>query len=237
MIDFKKLKKYLTYLIIGILIVAACVSVVAVLMGSVNDAISKTYATLFWSAIHCLIALAIIWNDSIEKTYTRLPFFLNTLFLIVALSFAGVVLKVWDIVAWETFSNFYKTFATLAFASFHGEILSKAEKKKNHIDIAIYLNYVFIVLVFCLLQVQFYVDNLGDFFYRVLAASSIIDGTLSILVIIFYRLYRYNNPIKDVQPSGAQEEEYDPIISLLIIVLVIYLMIQVVAPILFSSIL
>jgi len=227
MIDFKKLRKYLTYLIIGILIVAACVSVVAVLMGAVNDAISKTYATLFWSAIHCLIALAIIWNDSIEKTYTRLPFFLNTLFLIVALSFAATVLKVWDVVTWHTLNNFYKTFATLAFASFHGEILSKVEKKKNHIDAAIYINYIFIILVFCLLQVQFYIDNVGDLFYRILAAGSIIDGTLSLLVIIFYRLYKYNNPTTEIQ---APQEEYDPIISLLMVLLVIYLFFLVVAP-------
>ena len=233
MLDFKKLRRYIIYLTVGILIVAACVSVAAVLMGTVNDAIAKTYETLFWSLVHCLIMLALIWDDnSMQDTYGKLPFFVNTLFFIVAMSFIASVLKIWGVVPWDTFNNFYKTFATVAFASLHGEILSKAAKKKNYLDNVIYINFIFIIVVLCLLQLQIYINNVGlvfgPMFYRLLAAASIIDGTLSILVIIFFKLYKYNNP----EVGGGSKGQWDsPTISILILLLVIYLVFQILVPI------
>jgi len=83
-----------------------------------------------------------------------------------------------------------------------------------------------------MLQLQFYIANLGPMFYRFLAAASIIDGTLSILVIIFYRLYKYNNPSVT---QGSAEEWDNPLIMILIMVLLAYLIFQIVVPILFLS--
>ena len=57
----------------------------------------------------------------------------------------------------------------------------------------VYVNYAFIVVVAFLLQPIIFIDNasrvIADVYFRILGATAIIDGTLSVLLIIFYKLY------------------------------------------------
>ena len=82
----------------------------------------------------------------------------------------------------------------IGFSSLHANLLSKAVDKENYLDMIIYLNYVFIGIVALMFFPIIYMENtLSELYYRFLGAAGIIDGTLSILTIIFYKLYKHKH--------------------------------------------
>ena len=148
--------------------------------------------------LHSLVSLTFVWDDSRQKAFEKLSFFINTIFIIIVLSFVASLFGIWKIVEAQTVWHFYQTFFLLAFASLHVDILSKAFGKEKYMDAVIEANYIFIAVVFLMLQAIVYIANpfitLGELYYRFLAAAAIIDGTLSVLTIIFYKLYLHNHP-------------------------------------------
>ena len=97
--------------------------------------------------------------------------------------------------------------------------------KEKYIDSIIYANFGFIVGVVLLLQPIVYVTNavhvLPEIYFRWLAAVAIIDATLSILTVIFFRLYQNKHPELKV-PSANRGH-----VSIWVWVLVVYLAYQV----------
>ena len=65
-------------------------------------------------------------------------------------------------------------------------------------DAIVYANYVCMAIVVLMLQPIIYTQDaitvLGGLYFRSLAAVSIVDGTLSILTIIFYKLFMHKHP-------------------------------------------
>ncbi len=198
MINFSEIKKFCIFSFIGSLIIAALVAVVTVLIGHFSEVTGRVFLTLFMVVLHSLVSLTFVWDDSRQKTFEKLSFFINTIFIIIVLSFIASLFGIWKIVEAETVWHFYQTFFLLAFASLHADILSKAFGKEKYMNAVIVANYIFIVIVFLMLQGTIYVTDafkvLGEFYYRILAALAIIDGTLSVLTIIFYKLYLHNHP-------------------------------------------
>jgi hypothetical protein len=198
MLDFAKLKKYLLFVLIGCLVISSIVAVVTVLVGEFNEITAKTFYTLLTAFAHALVGLLFIWDEERAKKYNPLSFLVNTLFFIVVISFITSVFGIWDIISHETVSKMFITYAIAIFAALHSDILSKATGKENLIDNIVYANYIFIALVFLMLQPIVHMHNpelvLGQFYYRVLAACAIIDGTLSVLTIIFHKLYMHKHP-------------------------------------------
>lgn len=199
MINFAEVKKFLVFTLIGSLVAAALAAVVTVLIGEFNDVAGRVFSTLALVVIHSLASLLFIWDDSRRNTFTKLPFFINTIFFLIAASLVGALFGVWDIISEKTLSNFYQTIFIIAFASFHADILSKALRREKYIDAIVYANYAFIAGVVLMLQPIIYIDDnafevLGELYYRILAAVGIIDGTLSILTVIFYKLYMHKHP-------------------------------------------
>jgi hypothetical protein len=198
MIKFSEIKKFCIFSFIASLIIAALVAVVAVLIGHFNEITGRVFLTLFMVVLHSLISLTFVWDDSRQKAFEKLSFFINTIFVIIILSFFASLFGIWKIVGAQTVWHFYQTFFLLAFASLHADILSKAFGKAKYMNAVIEANYIFISIVFLMLQATIYVTNayivLGELYYRFLAAAAIIDGTLSVLTIIFYKLYLHNHP-------------------------------------------
>ncbi len=208
MIKFAELKKFFIFNLIGSLIIAALVAVVTVLIGHFNEITARVFMTLFMAVFHSLISLLFIWDDSRRNTFSKLVFFVNTVFLLIVLSFINSLFGIWKIIPAETVWNVYQTFFIIAFAALHADILSKALRKEKYMDAIIVANYCFIVLVVLMLQLIIFIHNpyvfLGEMYYRFLAAVAIIDGTLSILTIIFYKLYMHNHPkIQDMLSDGV----------------------------------
>jgi len=228
MISFAQLKKFFVFSFIGSLVVAALVAVVTVLIGQFNEITGKVFLTLFMVVFHSLVSLAFIWDDSRRNTFTKLAFFVNTVFLLIVMSFITSLFGIWKLFSGEIIWHLYQTYFLIGFASLHADILSKAFRKEKYMDIIIYANYAFIIIVVLMFLPIIFVDNatkvLGEMYFRFLAAAGIIDGTLSILTIIFYKLYMHNHPEIEmpVQKKG---------LSIWIWILIIYLFFQVVGPI------
>ncbi len=238
MINFAELKKFFIWDFIGALIVAALVAVVTVLIGHYNEITGRVFMTLFMVVLHSLVSLAFIWDDSRRSTFTKLAFFVNTIFLLIVLSFFTTLFGIWKIVSSETIMHLYVTYFYVAFASLHVDILSKAMHREKYMDIIIYANYVFIGIVLLMLQPILYLHNptkvLGEVYYRFLGVAGIIDGTLSILTIIFYKLYMHKHPeIENVlQDDVPQKYGHAPKkgLSVWVWILIIYLFFQIIGP-------
>lgn len=237
MIKFSELKKFFIWTFIGSLIAAALAAVVTVLIGEFTEVTMRVFMTLFMVILHSLVSLAFIWDDSRRNTFEKLAFFVNTVFLLVVLSFVTSLFAIWDLIAGETVARIYQTFLIVGFASLHGDILSKASKKENYMDYVIIANYVFIVLVALMLQPIIYLDNpvktLGEFYFRLLGATAIIDGTLSVLTIIFYKLYMHKHPELANVYGSVPAQSGQPAkkgLSIWIWILIIYLFFQIFIP-------
>jgi len=237
MIDFAELKKFFLFNLIGSLIISALVAVVVVLFFEFNDITTKVFLTLFMVIIHSLISLAFIWDDQKENTFERLAFFINILFLLIIVSFITSIFGIWKIIPGDTVWNLYQTYFVLVFASLHGDILSKTLNKESYLDMIVYVNYLFMAIVVIMLQLVIYIKNssvvLGEMFFRILGAVGIVDGTLSILAIIFYKLYIHKHPKTENLLQGnlfqGQEikQEKKKGLSIWVWVLIIYLIFQI----------
>ena len=232
MISFAEFKKFFIWTSIGSLVVAALVAVATVLMGQFNEITARVFLTLFMVVVHSLVSLAFIWDDSQRDTFNKLAFFINTVFVLIVLSFITSIFGVWKIISSDNIWHFYQTFFLIGFAALHANILSKASKKEKYIDAVINANYIFIISVVCIfIPIIFTTDALnvlGEMYFRFLAALGIIDGTLSILTIIFYKLYMHKHP--EIKVSDYQDG-----ITIWVWILVIYLLFQVVGPFIWLS--
>lgn len=242
MVEFAEFKKFFLFNLIGSLIICAIVAVITVLMGSFNEITGRVLLTLFMVVVHSLVCLSFIWDDERQNTFEKLAFFANVLFFLIVVSFITSILGIWKIIPGEIVWHLYQTYFVIGFASLHGDILSKALDKESYIDLIVYLNYVFMAVVVLMLQPVIYLDNstrvLGEFFFRVLGAIAIIDGTLSILTIIFYKLYinkhpKINNPLEGNLYAKTELKTSKKGLSIWVWLLIIYLVIQVVLPLLF----
>jgi len=235
MIDFAEFKKFFLFNLIGALIISALVAVITVIIGEFNEVTARVLFTLLMVVMHSLISLAFIWDDEKQNTFDRLAFFINVIFIIIVLSFLVSIFGIWKIIPAEAVWNIYQTFFVIGFAALHIDILSKALNKEKFMDIIIYLNYIFIAIVVLMLLPIIYIENaiktLGEIYFRFLAAAGIIDGTLSILTIIFYKLFMNKHPKVENPLHGAQEKKKG--LSIWVWILLIYLFIQIVIPLLF----
>lgn len=236
MFDFAELKKFFLFNLIGSLIVAALVAVVIVLIGEFNEVTGKVFLTLLMVVIHSLVSLGFIWDDEKQNTFERLAFFINILFILIILSFITSIFGVWNIITGEMIIKIYSTYFVLAFASLHGDILSKALNKESYLDTIIFVNYLFMIAVVAMLQPVIYIEEstrvLGEVFFRILAAVGIIDGTLSILTIIFYKIHihkypKEENPLQGKVQQGESSDNKKKGLSSWVWVLIIFLGIQI----------
>lgn len=239
MVDFAEFKKFFLFNLIGALVISAVVAVITVLIGEFNETAARVLFTLLMVIVHSLISLAFIWDDTRQNTFDRLAFFTNVLFLIIVVSFITSVLGIWEVIPGETVWNLYQTYFVIGFASLHSDILSKALKREKYLDMIVYLNYVFIAIVVLMLMPVIYIENafnvLEEIYYRFLGAAGIIDGTLSILAIIFYKIYMNKHPEEQNTLAGGVQtgKKEKKGLSIWVWILIAYLLLQVVLPLLF----
>jgi len=197
MVDFAEFKRFFLFNLIGALIISALVAVVTVLIGKFNEVTLKILWTLSMVIVHSLISLAFIWDDEKQKLSDNLAFFVNMSFLVIVISFVVSIFGIWGIISGSVVWDIYQTFFVVILSSLQGNLLSKASGKEGYLDLIVYANYLFIVVVALMFLPVIYVDNitkyLGEFYFRILGAVGIVDGTLTILAIIFYKLYKYKH--------------------------------------------
>ena len=244
MINFSEFKKFFLFNLIGSLIFSALVAVITVLIGEFNEIAGRVLLTLFMVILHSIVSLVFIWDDKKQNTFERLALFINVIFILIVVSFFTSIFGIWKIIPGELVWHLYQTYFVIAFAFLHADILSKALSKENYMDMIIYANYVFMGIVVLMLLPVIYVDSairvLGEIYFRFLGAFAIIDGTLSILTIIFYKIYMHKHPRQDNPLQGNLQgqtgQKAKKGLSIWVWILIIYLIIQVLLPLIFLSI-
>jgi hypothetical protein len=193
---FESLKKLFIKILIASLIAAAVVAVIAVLVDQLSDIMWRALTTLGLVAAHAVASLAYIRTNGQLKDGEELKFFSNTVFVIIIFSFLTSVFGTWQVLGGELVVKLYLTYLVLLFVALHGELLSKTLKLESYINKIVYVNYVFMAIVFSMLMplIYFAHDLFGGAYYRVLAASGIVDATLTILAVIFLKLYLQKHP-------------------------------------------
>ncbi len=191
----EKLKKLSIQVMIGGLIGAAGLAVVSVLAGSFNDTFEKALFTLFLVVAHALACLAFVEQTGKAKN-TNFKFFENSVFLIIVLSFFTSIFGVWSIINGSIVGKLYGTYLILIFACLHGQMLVETRGKQKLIDNLVLANYAMMSLVIVFLMPIIWVSDteFPNLYFRLLAASGIIDGTLTVLIVILHRLYIQKHP-------------------------------------------
>jgi hypothetical protein len=193
---FKEIKSLVIKVLIGCLVAAAGVSVVAVLVGGFSETMYRSLLTLVLVAAHALAALTYISTSEIKRDEEGLSFFSNVVFVVIVLSFITSVLGTWEIISGDVLGKAYATYFIFLFAALHGNMLHQARGKTSTIDNIIYVNYVFMAVVIAMLLPVVYIGSemFADVYYRILAAAGIIDATLTILAVSLHRLYLNKHP-------------------------------------------
>lgn len=208
--NIEQVKSLSIKVMIGSLIAAAGIAVVAVLVGSFNDVLSKALFTLFLITVHALASLGFV-GVATGKDDSKLNIFNNTVFVIIVLSFITSIFGAWEVLPSEIVAKLYGTYFIGLFASLHGDLLFKVMGKENKIDLTVYINYFFMAIVILLLLPLVWLSNttFPDFYFRMLAASGIVDATLTILAVIWHKLYIQKHPEENSQLFRITEMRKD----------------------------
>ena len=232
--NFARLKKLFVYGLIGSLIVSALVAVFIVLFGEFNEITNKVFLTLLMVVIHLLIGLIFVWNEQSQETFNRLKFFTNILFVLIVISFLTSIFGTWDAFPGDLVARLYQSYFVFGFASLYGNVLSKALYKEKYINMIVYANYIFLLIIVFMFMPVIFINNardvLSNMFFRVFGAAGIIDGTLSILTIIFYKLYMHKHPELENTAGGQGGGRSVSVSRILILLFIIFF----VVPMLFS---
>jgi len=222
MMNLNYVKKLFINILIGSLIIASLLAVIVVILGSFDDIMARAIGTIGVVALHALIIFLFARKIDSGDNSKDLNLFINTFFVLVIVSFLTAVFAIWQVIPEDIIADFYLCYFVVIFSVLHINVLSKALHKKKYIDRLVYSNYVFVAIVAILLFppiLQIEASFLNDMYYRILAAAGIIDGTLSILTFIFYKLYiKENPPIKNEDNKHSKRK-----ISILVWLIIAYL--------------
>lgn len=190
-------RKYFFYVLIGGVVISALISIVAILIGEINDYISRALLTTLSMVIHAMVALAFMSVTGTQRT-TGQELVINTLFGITIASFFTTTLGIWKVISGETMADFYQLYLYALFAALLVRMLlgvNTIDKLTNGlmrtaIGTTVLLWLYLIPSVFD----DGYPKAWPEVYYRGIAAIGVALGTVLILVTIFHRLYLVKHP-------------------------------------------
>ena len=195
-----QIRTILTKGLLGCLIAAAVVAVIAILMGSMNDIALKAIGTILAAVTHLGILFTITSVVSTEAQLVRRTtgVVLNVSIGIAALSFMTAVFMIWGIITANLSFKFYGAYAVLLFSLLHWKAVVDIEEVYEKVRSYMFANVAFIFAVAILGIIVIFAPQLletaGGFFGRLLAVSVIIDVTISVIIIVMNRLYVQKHP-------------------------------------------
>lgn len=206
--DLAKVKNLFFKTLIGCLVAAAILAVATVLTGSFNDVLGRALLTILIVAFYSLIGLTFIKSNEKQETFDSLAVFTNVTFGLIIAGFITAVAGTWGLVPGNVVGRLYLFYFVLLFATLHAEVLAKTLNKESLINNLVFVNYVFMFLVVLMLMPIIFLSDpneLGSFYYRLLAACGIIDATLTLITVILHNLYVQKHP-KVVDPVFAYQQ-------------------------------
>jgi len=221
------LKKYFLYILIGGLVVSALITISAILVGEFSYFILKALGTTASIVIHSLLALVFIRiNDKKNKLADEI--FINIIFAITVLSFMTSLFKIWEIIEWVTAIEIY----SLYFNTFVGALVCRALLGVHRVNLYTkHLSNSSIVLTITLFLLLipnvFHVVEITSeiFYWRLIAATSVLLGTASVLTVISDRLFINKHPEMHQKQKGSKI--FTVFIVILALIFIIYIWRQV----------
>lgn len=206
--DRLQLRSILIKLMLGCLILAAAVAVVTILIGDFTDTTGKALGTVFAALLHIGIVFGLVsmTAPASKELQKSSDFVVNISIGISVLSFFTSVFGIWGVFEGEILGKLYLTYVVALFVLLHSKTLLDVQTLYAKVKPYVYVNYVFIALVaFMVLGLVYSPDRvelISGFYGRALAASAIIDVTLSVIVAVMHRLYLQQHPQEQKeQPS------------------------------------
>lgn len=225
-----RFKRIFFQILIGCLLGAAAIAVITVLVGSFNDTLGRALGTLAMVALHAILSFSYITeSDKRDKKDggRSLELFSNTVFVLIVISFITSIFAIWQLLGSSLTLKLYMLYGVLLFATLHADILYRIRRFERKIDNIVTANYFLMTIVVIMLSAVIFSDNpsdLGEFFYRLLAAAGIIDATMTITAIILHKLYFQKHPelaASAAQTTSAHSKSFwkNPLVILLLIFL------------------
>lgn len=230
-----KFKRIFFQVLIGCLLASATVAVTAVLVGSFNDTLLRALGTISMVALHAVLSFSYITET--EKKDKKdggrsIDLFSNTVFALIVISFITSIFAIWQLLGAELTFKLYMAYGVILFATLHADVLYRIRRFEKRIDNVVIANYFCMSVVVMMLFVVIFSNepsDLGEFYYRLLAAFGIVDATMTITAIIMHKMYLQKHPelAESASPSAtAQSKNFWK--TPLVILLVIFLTFQVI---------
>ena len=199
--DKIKLRSTLIKSMLYCLVTAAIVAVVTILIGKFTDTTGRALGTVFVALLHIGIVFGLVSTIASKKTDVSpksTEFVVNASILIVVLSFFTSVFTIWQVMTGDLPLKLYTTYVVALFAMVHTKTLIDVDVSYRKVRSYVQANYVFIGVVALMILGAVYASDahalLSGFYGRLLAASAVVDVTLSVIVAVMYRLYLQQHP-------------------------------------------
>lgn len=197
----EQFKALLVKILLGCLVAAAVVAVIAVLIGGMTDTVWRSVGTITVAMIHIAILFGVIYiatphgPGTVQRTTNIV---VNASIFIVICSFFTSVLNIWDVFDGTLAWKLYMTYIVALVSLMHYKVLSDAQAVYPKLLPYVSVTYGCIVVVALLILGVVYPDNgfdmLNGFYGRLLAAAVIIDVTLTTIIAVMQHLYLQQHP-------------------------------------------
>lgn len=197
--------------VLGCLIAAASVAVFAILVGSMDGTAWRAIGTIFIAVIHIFLLFLVLPANRPGVSQTRsVNMVINVLTVIVVASFFTSVANTWGAIDSSLAGKLYGTFIISFISLLHAKGLMDIEDINPTVRSVVRANYAFVALIALLIIGLIYLENasslLSGFYGRLLAASLVVDVTLSIIVTVMHRLYLQKHPELIVKKTAKKDK-------------------------------
>jgi hypothetical protein len=226
----EKVRRTFFQVLIACLLGSAAIAVGAVLAGGFNSTLGRAVATLAMVALHSAFSFGYV--SETEKrgkdNFTRsLELFDNAVFALIVASFATSILAIWQVIGVDITFKLYMAYGVLLFATLHANVLYRLRGFDKKIDLVVAANYAVMAVVVAMLFILIFTEDhstIADFFYRLLAATAIVDATMTISAIIMHKMHLQKHPelsAKAAEAAVPQSKNFwhNPLVILLLIFL------------------
>lgn len=201
MMDVVKVRNILVKILLATLMAAAAVAVGVILLGTTNDIMGRVIWTivsaLFYIGILLAVLSAIPHIGQGPRSRSDL-FAINSVLALTCASYLTSILSIWMVIdgdmPWRLHQAYFVFLCGVAYA----KPLMNLENTHKGLRRYIYANYVFIALACVLLAIAICApDDWGlwdNIFGRIIAASAVINVSLSMVITVLYHLETQQNP-------------------------------------------
>lgn len=217
-------RKYFLYVLIGGVVIAAIVSIAAILIGEINDYIARALLTTLSMVIHAMIALAFMSTTEKHRTTGR-EIVVNTLFAITVASFFTTTLGIWKVIGTDVTGDFYQLYfyaivaSLIIWAMLGVQVLDTVTNRLMRISVGL----VCAMWVYLIPSVfdDGYPRLWPEIYYRGIAAVGILLGTMLVLTAIFHKLYLTKHPeVSAILADKAGTKKHMPVWMVVVLFLI-----------------